>query len=180
MTSLAIYSHSDGNNPLWQSQDGDEIQQKLSEIGVRFARWQTSHALSQQPSQQEVITAYQPEIDKLVAQEGYQSWDVASVHHDTPQKQQLRAKFLAEHTHTEDEVRFFVEGSGLFYLHLSEQIFRVFCEKGDLLSVPANTPHWFDMGSQPSFTAIRLFNNPKGWQAQYTGDDITTRYPILS
>ena len=46
------------------------------------------------------------------------------------------------------------------------------CEKNDLISVPAHTPHWFDMGSEPNFTAIRIFDNPEGWIAQFTGDDI--------
>jgi 1,2-dihydroxy-3-keto-5-methylthiopentene dioxygenase len=53
------------------------------------------------------------------------------------------------------------------------------CEKDDLISVPANTPHWFDMGPNPSFTAIRLFNNPEGWVAQFTGDRIAGRFPLL-
>jgi len=34
------------------------------------------------------------------------------------------------------------------------------CEAGDLLWVPANTPHWFDCGEHPDFTAIRIFTNP--------------------
>jgi 1,2-dihydroxy-3-keto-5-methylthiopentene dioxygenase len=59
-----------------------------------------------------VIEAYQHAIDKLVAEKGYQSWDVISLRADNPQKDALRAKFLNEHTHGEDEVRFFVEGAG--------------------------------------------------------------------
>jgi len=45
--------------------------------------------------------------------------------------------------------------------------------------VPAGTPHWFDMGPEPHFTAIRLFNNPEGWIANFTGDDIADKYPRL-
>ncbi len=37
---------------------------------------------------------------------GYQSWDVISLRADNPQKEALREKFLNEHTHGEDEVRF--------------------------------------------------------------------------
>ena len=82
---------------------------------------------------------------------------------NTPQAAQLRDKYLVEHTHTEDEVRFFVEGSGTFYIHLDDIIYCLVCEKGDLVSVPANVPHWYDMGEKPNFTAIRLFNHPDGW-----------------
>ena len=35
-----------------------------------------------------------------------------------------RSKFLAEHRHAEDEVRFFVAGRGCFYLHLEPEVLR--------------------------------------------------------
>jgi 1,2-dihydroxy-3-keto-5-methylthiopentene dioxygenase len=58
-------------------------------------------------------------------------------------------------------------------------VYAVLCEKNDLISVPANTPHWFDMGPNPDFCAIRLFNNPDGWVAHFTGDEIAARFPLL-
>ncbi len=96
----------------------------------------------------------------------------------TPDTTTLRAKFLDEHTHAEDEVRFFVEGSGAFYLHSQSKVYQVICETNDLLSVPAKTKHWFDMGDKPSFTAIRLFTDPKGWVAKFTGDPIARGFPF--
>jgi len=35
------------------------------------------------------------------------------------------------------------------------------------------------MGPAPQFTAIRFFDNPKGWVAQFTGDPIAERFPRL-
>jgi 1,2-dihydroxy-3-keto-5-methylthiopentene dioxygenase len=96
---------------------------------------------------------------------------------DHPEKAAMRTKFLSEHTHSEDEVRFFVEGSGLFSLHIGGSVYLVTCERGDLLSVPAGTRHWFDMGDSPRFAAIRLFLDPSGWVAKYTGDAIADRFP---
>ena len=85
----------------------------------------------------------------------------------------MREKFLFEHTHSEDEVRFFVKGQGLFCLHIGTKIYQVLCQKGDLISVPTLTPHWFDMGSDPEFTAIRLFNNTEGWVAKSTALELS-------
>jgi 1,2-dihydroxy-3-keto-5-methylthiopentene dioxygenase len=51
------------------------------------------------------------------------------------------------------------------------------CTRGDLISVPAGMKHWFDMGPRPNFTAIRLFVNPDGWVARFTGSDIAERFP---
>ncbi len=88
-----------------------------------------------------------------------------------------RAKFLDEHTHDDDEVRFFVRGAGIFYLHVGGRIHAVLCEAGDLLSVPAKTTHWFDMGTNPEFCAIRFFHDDDGWVGDFTGDGISSRIP---
>ena len=130
-------------------------------------------------TQAEVIAAYQADIQRLMQENGFQSVDVVSLNPDHPDKAALRAKFLNEHTHSEFEVRFFVEGQGLFYLHLGDQVYTVLCEQGDLISVPAGATHWFDMGANPHFKAIRLFTNPEGWVANFTGSDIANRFPKL-
>ena len=98
---------------------------------------------------------------------------------DHPDRDAARKKFLDEHTHAEDEVRFFVDGRGLFSLHIDGRVYEVLCERGDLIGVPADTTHWFDMGPRPEFTAIRLFNNPEGWVARFTGSDIADRFGRL-
>lgn len=180
MSGLTIFSDNDAETPLWQSRDAEEIRAQLNAQGVRFERWEADRDLGAAPDAQSVIAAYQHAIDRLVQEKGYQSWDVISIRPDNPQKEAMRGKFLNEHTHGEDEVRFFVEGAGLFCLHIGDKVYQVLCEKNDLISVPAGTPHWFDMGSQPCFTAIRIFDNPEGWIAQFTGNDIAGAYPTLA
>ncbi|MCP1438204.1 1,2-dihydroxy-3-keto-5-methylthiopentene dioxygenase [Erwinia persicina] len=179
MSALTIFTDSEAKTPIWQSTDEEAIRQKLSGKNVRFERWQADRDLGVDPQPETVINAYQHAIDRLVAEKGYQSWDVISMRADNPQKETLREKFLSEHTHGEDEVRFFVEGAGLFCLHLDGHIYQILCEKNDLISVPAGTPHWFDMGSSPHFTAIRIFDNQEGWIANFTGDRIADAYPRL-
>lgn len=137
MSALTIYSDTDATAPRWQSHEGDAIQRELNAIGVRFERWQADSELGANPDVETVIAAYQQAIDRLVAEKGYQSWDGISMRPDNPQREALRAKFLAEHTHGEDEVRFFVEGAGLFCLHIQGKIYQILCEKNDLISVPA-------------------------------------------
>lgn len=180
MSALTIFSDKHADQARWHSTDAAAIQQQLTARGVRFERWQADRDLGDAPDASTVINAYQHAIDRLVAEKGYQSWDVISLRADNPQKAALREKFLNEHTHGEDEVRFFVEGAGLFCLHIGDEVCQVLCEKNDLISVPAGTPHWFDMGSEPNFTAIRIFDNPEGWVAQFTGSDIATGYPTLA
>ncbi|HRQ65622.1 MAG TPA: cupin domain-containing protein, partial [Xanthomonadaceae bacterium] len=126
-----------------------------------------------------VIAAYRADIDRLMREEGYQAVDVVSLAPDHPDRAALRAKFLEEHTHSEDEVRFFVAGAGQFSLHVGNKVYEVLCEAGDLIGVPDGTRHWFDMGPNPSFVAIRFFTEPDGWVGHFTGTDIAQRFPRL-
>ncbi len=157
--------------------DHPSIAAALSELGVQFERWEANRPLTEDAGQEEVLEAYQADVDELNAQYGFQSVDVVALGPDHPQKAEMRQKFLAEHTHSDFEVRFFVDGSGLFYLHVADKVYMVLCEKGDLISVPANTTHWFDMGTHPHFKCIRFFTTPDGWVGNFTGSDIATRFP---
>lgn len=179
MSRLSVYHESTPQLPNKVLTHAEDIAATLAEVGVRFERWQASAPIAPGASQEEVIAAYRHEIDKLMSEQGYVTVDVISLDRSHPQKAELRAKFLDEHTHGEDEVRFFVAGRGLFTLHVGDQVYAVLCEKNDLISVPAGTRHWFDMGEEPHFVAIRLFNNPEGWVANFTGDAIAKNFPPL-
>jgi 1,2-dihydroxy-3-keto-5-methylthiopentene dioxygenase len=175
MSRLRIFSEIDAA-PLLDTEDPVTIAEELAVRGVRFERW-PSRAIAADADQAAVLAAFAPEVERLKGEQGYRSVDVIRMVPDHPEKDVLRTKFLSEHRHAEDEVRFFVEGEGLFTLHLNDRIYAVLCTAGDLISVPAGTPHWFDMGPSPRFTAIRLFTNADGWIAQFTGDAIADRFP---
>ncbi|MBE7375564.1 1,2-dihydroxy-3-keto-5-methylthiopentene dioxygenase [Pseudomonas lopnurensis] len=179
MSVLSVYHESRPEQPLKVLTHVEDIAATLADVGVHLERWEASAPIAAGASPEEVIAAYRPQIDRLMNERGYVTVDVISLDSDHPQKAELRAKFLDEHRHAEDEVRFFVAGRGLFTLHIEEMVYAVLCEKNDLISVPAGTRHWFDMGENPHFVAIRLFNNPEGWVAQFTGENIASRFPRL-
>lgn len=179
MTQLRIYPE---NQPSeWQSFDAvDEISRRLESIGVLFERWPCEVPLKKEAGSEEILKAYEPSVARLSRQYGFRSKDVIRVKSDHPEREALRQKFLKEHTHDDFEVRFFVEGRGLFFLHPDERVFAVLCEKGDLISVPSDVKHWFDMGENPDLTCIRLFTTPEGWVATYTEATIADRFPKFS
>lgn len=179
MSRLDIFTAEQTQTPIESITDLAQIQHALDAQGVLFERWTPIAPVKPGDEPSEILAAFAPQIEQLQQRGGYQTVDVISLSADHPEKDALRKKFLSEHTHSEDEVRFFVAGSGLFCLHLDDKVYQVLCEKNDLISVPAKTKHWFDMGSQPNFVAIRLFTDPNGWIANYTGDDIAEHYPIL-
>jgi len=155
----------------------ESIRDAAAEAKIRFERWDASRILAPDASQEDVLTAYADSIRRLERDCGFGTADVVSVNPNTPNHPEMRKKFLEEHTHSEDEARFFVEGSGLFCIHYERAIYSLECTKGDLINVVAGTRHWFDMGPEPHFTAIRLFIDPKGWVANFTGSDVAGRFP---
>ncbi len=177
MSRLRIFNDTAPEAPLLDTQDGALIADELKKIGVTFERWQAAHEVAPGASQDEVFAAYRADIDRLVAERGFKSVDVASIAPDNPNRAELRKKFLDEHFHKEDEVRFFVAGSGLFTLHVGDKVYEIECVKDDLIAVPDSTTHWFDMGEEPSFVAIRFFTEPDGWVGHFTGTDIAQKFP---
>jgi 1,2-dihydroxy-3-keto-5-methylthiopentene dioxygenase len=176
MTRLRIYTVGEAESPELDTEAPAEIAAALAPIGVHFEQW-PSRPLPADADQDAVLAAFAPEVARLKAANGYQSVDVIRMAPDHPDREALRRKFLAEHRHSEDEVRFFVEGEALFSLRDEEKVYAVLCTEGDLISVPAGMRHWFDMGPSPRFSAIRMFVNPDGWVANYTGDAIADRFP---
>jgi len=154
----------------------DNIRAKLAEAKIGYERWQADRPVSETATPEEVAVAYKASIDKILSQ-GYKTFDVVALNPDSPNVGDARKKFLSEHTHGEDEVRFFVDGSGMFYIHSQGNVYMMLCTKGDFINLPAGTTHWFDMGPKPFFKAIRVFNNPEGWVATFTGDTISDRFP---
>jgi 1,2-dihydroxy-3-keto-5-methylthiopentene dioxygenase len=180
MSRLRIYDDTRGEAPLAMFDRHADIARELDRVGVRFEQWEAAQPIVPGASQDEVIAAYRSDIDRLMSERGYQAVDVISLNPDHPDRATLRQKFLNEHTHSEDEVRFFVAGSGQFTLHIDSKVYEVLCESGDLIGVPDRTRHWFDMSESPYFIAIRLFTNKEGWVAEFTGEDIANRFPRMS
>jgi 1,2-dihydroxy-3-keto-5-methylthiopentene dioxygenase len=83
-----------------------------------------------------VMAAYATDIQRISVARGFKTVDVVSIHPEHPDREAMRRKFLDEHFHKEDEVRFFVAGSGLFTLHVDEQRLRDPVRAGDLIGVP--------------------------------------------
>ena len=177
MSRLTIYPDQHPKDITLDTDDGALITKELNDIGVRFERWKTQSPLSTDADNDAVMDAYADDIQRLKDEHGYQSVDVIRLTADNLQKDELRNKFLSEHTHSEDEVRFFVEGAGIFYLRVDGRVYMTLCERGDLISVPTDTRHWFDMGAEPHLTCIRLFTSKDGWVADYTGDTIADKFP---
>ncbi|MGK8509829.1 1,2-dihydroxy-3-keto-5-methylthiopentene dioxygenase [Nocardia asiatica] len=184
MTLLQVMAADNAADVRVRTTDDERIGTELAKHGVTFGRWPVV-ANAASVSSDELLAHYAEDVTDLNESGRYKHIDIARIHPDDadPQWPEIaegaRKKFLDEHRHAEDEVRFFAAGRGCFYLHLGDEVLAVVCEGGDLLSVPAGTLHWFDMGARPDFIAIRFFEEADGWVGDFTGDKISAGFPTL-
>lgn len=172
---MAVLSIPEKNIEL---RDPKEIREFFNERGVFFDQWTCDVVFDDRATQEEILVAYEKDLKPFMDKGGYLTADVISINKLTENYEAIRAKFLAEHTHSEDEIRFFVDGQGLFWFNLeNEPVFNLLCEKGDLISVPAGTKHWFDAGENDPFVkAIRIFIDMSGWVPHYTESGVEQRF----
>lgn len=156
-----------------QSIQGFEAQRAfLKGHGLEMEHWAISRLESDGPVEDEqahILSTFQAEIERLKQEKGYLTADVISLRPQTPNLEAMLARFDKEHFHDDDEVRFVVDGRGVFTIHSQEDgaVFDVEVHPGDLLIVPEGTWHWFTLCEDRQIKCIRLFKDSSGWVPHY-------------
>ena len=118
--------------------------------------------------QREVGDAYQLRLDALKAEQGYIEQDIVELAPNTPNLEVICAKFADEHLHTDDEVRFVIDGAGIFDIRDDDDRWmRVTVEAGDLIVVPKQRHHRFFLTDSQRIRCVRLFQDSAGWVPHY-------------
>ena len=171
---MAIVTIPDQNLTL---QDRQAITEYLAGVGIDYERWDLTRLVAPNAPTEEVLAAYADEIEQLKARGGYVTADVIDVNSQTPGLEAMLAKFNREHWHDEDEVRFIINGRGVFHIHPREgAVVAIEVEGGDLIRVPRGTWHWFNLCETREIRAIRLFQDPAGWAPNYTETGVDSNY----
>lgn len=112
--------------------------------------------------------AYRSAVDSLKSERGYIEEDIVELAPSTPNLDAICAKFVDEHHHDEDEVRFVLEGEGIFDIRSNDDRWmRVVVERGDLIVVPAGRHHRFLLTDSKHIRCVRLFRDRSGWVPHY-------------
>lgn len=143
----------------------DEIRATLAGAGILFERWPLRGVAS---ADEQVLSLYKPEVDRLMQERGYVAVDMVALRPSTPGLAEISARYDKEHHHVDDEVRFTVEGEGVFEIEGPDGGFLKFtATPGDLIVIPAYRRHLFYLTSASTIRCIRLFQDRGGWEALY-------------
>ncbi|MBI2118522.1 MAG: cupin domain-containing protein [Elusimicrobia bacterium] len=127
---------------------------KLMEEGIYYQKISTEN--------------FQPSLDKIKKSWGYSAQDIVELYPAMPNLDAICAKFDKEHTHTDDEVRFVLNGEGYFDIRSKkDQWMHLLVEKGDFILVPANRNHLFYLTPIRTIQCARLFKENPSWTPIY-------------
>ena len=145
--------------------DQNEVVTFLKKYGLHAEFWKPE---SSDSGISDPLIRYKNQIEKLKKKFSYASADCCTLNTNNPNLDKMLQPFMKEHHHTDDEVRFTVEGGGIFGVNpLTSPSFEIFVEAGDLLIVPANIRHWFELTEKKNICCIRVFKENPKWEAVY-------------
>lgn len=157
--------------------DMPSIHKTLAPIHVRISTWPIQHNVEQllrkpqlnEYEKETVAQAHDIYFHPLQKKEGYQHRDLIVLHPEIPNLDALLDKFARIHTHDDDEVRYIIDGEGIFgFVFPNDEQLLLTVEAGEFIHVPKNTEHWFILTAQKRIKALRYFTSTQGWTPNYT------------
>jgi 1,2-dihydroxy-3-keto-5-methylthiopentene dioxygenase len=155
--------------------DPAQIAALLARHGIPYERWGVRTAGA--AADADILDLYRPEVERLKTERAYLTEDLIALRPTTPGLDALSAKFDKEHHHVDDEVRFTVEGEGVFEIVPAPGVDAAIgaengnlgftAEPGDLIVIPAYRRHLFYLTPRKTIRCIRLFKTRDGWEAIY-------------
>jgi len=140
----------------WLEKGGDITPEVLAKNDVFCSRMDTAKE------------HYRTPLDEVKRRREYIEEDIVELGPGTPNLEAICAKFVDEHFHDDDEVRFVLEGEGIFDIRsIDDEWMRVEVHQGDLIIVPKNRHHRFLLTDKKSIRCVRLFKDTKGWTPHY-------------
>ena len=144
---------------IWLDSGDNITAEQLNAEGVTYLQLPTEES------------TYKPPLEKIMKENGYVTMDQVKMWADMPNFQALCDKFVGEHLHTDDEVRFVLDGSGVFEIRSNDDRWmKILVEQKDYISVPANRFHRFYLTDEKKIHCVRLFKDQTGWTPHYRKD----------
>lgn len=164
-----------------------DISRELAKLKVKLNYWPIENEATRQLLQQATLTDAEKEavltsldgyFQELKDTKGYQDRDLIVLHPDIPNLDTLLEKFERCHTHADDEVRYIIDGEGVFgFIFPDGSQAELTIQPEEYINVPANSQHWFHLTASKRVKAVRYFTTTEGWVPEYT--ETVIRFPSL-
>ena len=154
----------------------EDVASFLAPHGIQYQRWSIPHQADLLASQETLtaeekktlIECFRAQLNELEESAGYTTADIVALSPSTPGLADALGNFDREHYHTDDEVRFIVDGAGVFgFESKAGRKFTITVEAGDYIVIPAYAWHWFYMVDGRGIKALRIFKDTDGWTPHY-------------
>lgn len=159
--------------------DPKEIAAYLAGLGIEYERWDQI-PITTSATNEDIFNAYSDKIEQLKDIGGYASADIIHFAPDLPPPPDLNAKlsnYNQEHLHDEDEVRFVIEGGGVYFVNAGKNpVCSIEIETGDFIRLPCGIRHWFKLDNNQRIRALTLFQDSEGWVPFYTDSGIEEKF----
>lgn len=154
-----------------------EIQSFLAGIGVEYQRWTCVHPLPANASSDEILKAYQPELDTYKEKNNFAGYSLIEMASGTPKFDEELAELKREHWHNGLESDFILSGCVICHVHpVGQPVVSIELEPGDLISIGRGIRHWGDVCSEVGVRAVRFVSQPEDDRKVYTHSGIEMEY----
>lgn len=177
MSSLSVHLDTSPELPNKVLNHADDIASTLAAVAIDYRQVELPQALRPGCEQAEFEAVYGLWLQAFMTEQGYVQQELFNLQRNDARKLELRARHLDEQVQGSASAWLFVGGFAQLSVHLDGYVYVLQGERGDLLTLPAGTRHWFDLGEEPHLLALRLSASDEA--AEATGDDIASRFPRL-
>ena len=179
---MAILRMEDGRSLM----DMGTIAAELAPLNIGLSYWTTGNNSELQQllqcqalndaEKEQVLESLDHYFESLKTNLGYTSRDLIVLHPDVPNLDRLLSKFNNVHTHADDEVRYVIDGEGIFgFVRPDGSQVELTVQASEYINVPARTEHWFYLTESSRVKAVRYFAGTTGWTPEYTTTAIKFR-----
>jgi 1,2-dihydroxy-3-keto-5-methylthiopentene dioxygenase len=155
--------------------NNEEVKKFLNRNNITYDHWiipesakpYVEKQVLSEEEKEKLLETVNDRFEFLKKEYGYQTRDLVVLHPEVPGLKEMLAKFDKVHYHTDEEVRYILDGSGYFGFIGKEEKFLVHVTASDFISVPRNTKHWFYLDENMRIKAVRYFTDTAGWVPNY-------------